>query len=97
MISKKVEKTKFGKSLRKKASKSRSRRAEVNIGKIAKLTKKGDSVVVPGKVLGAGAIDHAVTIAAMGFSEAARQKIEAAGGKAIGIAELEDKKARVII
>lgn len=97
MISEKVKKTKFGKDLKKRIGKSRSRRAEVNVGKIGKLTKKGDVVVVPGKVLGTGAIGHAVTVAAMGFSETAERKIKAAGGKAVGISSLEDKKARVIV
>ncbi len=96
MISEKVRKTPFGKNLKNLMQKSRSRRAEVNVGKISKLTKKGDSIVVPGKVLGTGAIDHAVTVAANNFSESARRKIEAAGGKTIGIEAVEDKKARVI-
>ena len=97
MISEKIKKTKFGKDLKKRVGKSRSRRAEVNVGKIDKLTKKGESVVVPGKVLGTGAIGHAVTVAAMRFSATAKRKIEAAGGKTMEIATLEDKKARVIV
>ncbi len=95
MVSEKVRKTRFGKNLGKRIGKSRSHRAEVNVGKISKLTKKGDSIVVPGKVLGTGSIDHAVTVAAMRFSESARRKIEAAGGKAMAIEKLE-AKARVI-
>ena len=68
MISKKVKKTPFGKNLKAMLSKSRSHRAEVNVGKIGKLTKKGDTIVVPGKVLGTGAIDHSVTVAAEKYS-----------------------------
>lgn len=97
MISEKIRKTKFGKSLKKRIGKSRSRQAEVNVGKIGKLTKKGDSVVVPGKVLGTGAIEHAVNVAAIRFSETAKRKIEAAGGKVMEISALENKKARVIV
>lgn len=96
MISEKVKKTKFGKNLKKRVGKSRSRRAEVNVGKLGKLTKKGEIVVVPGKVLGTGSIDHSVTVAAMKFSATAKRKIEAAGGKIMDIPALEDKKARVI-
>ncbi len=60
----------------------------VNIGKINRLTKPGDTVVVPGKVLGAGTIDHPVVVAALKFSKSAVEKIKAAGGEAIHIAEL---------
>jgi len=89
------KKTRFAKNLKKMLGKSRSRQAEVNIGKIGKLTKKGEAIVVVGKVLGTGSIDHAVTVAASKFSESAKKKIEAAGGKTLPIKEA-DSKARVI-
>jgi len=96
MISEKVRKTPFGKRLKAELTASRSHRAEVNVGKIGQLTKKGDTIVVPGKVLGSGSIAHAVTVAAEKFSGSARKKIESAGGKAIPIGELHDKAARVM-
>ena len=69
----------------------------VNISKIAKLTKKGDTVAVPGKVVGAGTLEHSVTVAALQFSVVAKKKISDAGGNAIAIAELSDSKnVRVI-
>ena len=40
---------------------------------------------LPIKVLGRGEVDHALTITAHKFSTEARRKIEAAGGKAVGI------------
>ena len=92
MISKKIAKTKLGKEIKKRMEKSRKNKAEVNIGKIAKYTKKGDKVVVVGKVLGMGSISHAVTVAALAFSKSAKEKIEKAGGKAIHIHELEETK-----
>jgi len=64
------------------------KRVEVNVGRIAKHVSDGDTVVVPGKVLGLGRIDKKVTVAAWAFSESARAKIEAAGGRAIGILDL---------
>ena len=48
-------------------------------------------VVVPGKVLGAGTLDKAVTVAAFGFSEQAEQKIKAAKGSILTIQELMKK------
>jgi large subunit ribosomal protein L18e len=51
-------------------------------------------VVVPGKVLGAGKLNHPVTVAAIAFSEQALQKIKAAGGRAIHILHLIEENPR---
>ncbi len=51
-------------------------RREVNIYKINKCTKDGEIVIVPGKVLGTGDLDHKITVAAFRFSESAVQKIK---------------------
>lgn len=79
--------SRFWKSVEEILSKSRSRRAEVNIGKIARLTKPGDKIVVPGKVLGGGSIKHAVTVAALSFSSTALNKLRAAGCNVMQIDE----------
>ncbi|HID40996.1 MAG TPA: 50S ribosomal protein L18e, partial [Pyrodictium sp.] len=63
--------------------KPRRLRVEVNLSKINRYTQRGDVVVVPGKVLGAGNIDHPVTVAALGFSSQAVEKTRAAGGKVV--------------
>ncbi|BES82491.1 50S ribosomal protein L18e [Pyrodictium abyssi] len=69
-------------------------RVEVNLSKINRYTQSGDVVVVPGKVLGAGSIDHPVTVAALGFSRQAVEKIRAAGGKAVHILQLIEENPR---
>lgn len=69
-------------------SRSRSRRVTVNLSQLNRYTKDGDSVVVPGKVLGAGNIDHAVNVAAFSFSEQAQSKILKAKGKCLSISKL---------
>jgi large subunit ribosomal protein L18e len=69
-------------------NKSKRSRVVLNVGEIAKYTSDRDTVAVPGKVLGSGTINHKVTVAAFKFSPQARKKIEKAGGKCIGIAEL---------
>jgi len=69
-------------------SKPRSRRRAVNVSRINRYTKEGDEVVVPGKVLGAGLITHPVKVAALAFSDQARQKIIKAKGKCLSIPEL---------
>lgn len=65
--------------------------AEVNLSRIARVAPKGATIVVPGKVLGSGALLHSVTVAAFAFSGAARKKIEAAGGKSMSIPQLMEK------
>ena len=65
--------------------------AEVNLSRISRVAPKGATVVVPGKVLGSGAIPHAVTVAAYSFSGSARAKIKAAGGEALSIPQLMKK------
>ena len=74
--------------------KPRRRRRVVNISRINRYTREGDVVVVPGKVLGAGTIDHPVTVAAIAFSKTALEKIRAAGGKAIHILDLLEMNPR---
>lgn len=69
----------FWRSVERLLSRPRSRMAEVNVGKIARLTGQGDRVVVPGKVLGKGEISHSVTVAALSFSSAALAKLRSAG------------------
>ena len=61
---------------------------EVNLSRLEKHAKKGENVVVPGTVLGAGELSKPVTVAALRFSGAAREKIEKAGGKAMAIEDM---------
>ncbi len=62
--------------------------AEVNISRVARFAKQGETIVVPGKLLGSGNITFRVTVAAFTLSAQAKKKIEDAGGKAIYIDEL---------
>jgi large subunit ribosomal protein L18e len=54
----------------------RRKRIELNLDIIDKESKEGDIVVVPGKVLGKGEINKKIVIAALGFSEEARNKLK---------------------
>lgn len=84
-VSKKREKSRVWKTVAEYLERSRSKRIVVNVGKIAKLTKPGDLVIVPGKVLGSGMIEHKVVVGGFSFSQSARSKIAAAGGEALPI------------
>jgi len=69
-------------------SHSRSRRVAVNVSQLNRHTKRGETVAVPGKVLGAGKIDHPINVAAFAFSDQARTKILGAKGKCLSIHDL---------
>ncbi len=64
--------------------------AEVNVSRLNRSTGSNDVVVVPGKVLGAGSIDHPIHVAALSFSATARTKILAASGKIETLDEIMD-------
>ena len=80
---------------------SRSRTSEVNIGKLANVTKEGETIVVPGKILGSGRIDHKLTVCAFSISQKATKKLNDSGGEIVTIADLtksypEGKGVRII-
>jgi len=76
------------KSVAEQLERSGGLRAEVNIGKISRHTSPKETVIVPGKVLGAGMIDHPVNIAAFGFSASAEKAVVEAGGTCLSIRDL---------
>ncbi len=69
-------------------AKSNRQRTTVNLSQISRRTEKNAVLVVPGKVLGAGVLNHPVTVAAFGVSEKAKEKLEAAKAKYLSIPEL---------
>jgi large subunit ribosomal protein L18e len=68
-----------------------SNRREVNINRLANVTKDGQVIIVPGKVLGSGEIGHKLTVCAISISEAAANKVTASGGKVITINDLVEE------
>jgi large subunit ribosomal protein L18e len=62
--------------------------------RINKHTKENDVIVIPGKVLGMGELDHTLTIACLDCSKSARQKIESSGSNLISIEELLEKNPK---
>ena len=73
---------------------SRSQSVVVNLGKISRNTKRSETVVVPGKVLGTGNLNHAVTVASFDASQKAKEKIGLAKGTYISIPELLEKNPK---
>ncbi len=81
-------KRRIWKKVSKKLSGPRREKVEANLYRINKKTKENDVIVVPGKVLGVGEIDHKLTIACLTCSKTARKKIETSGSKVLSIEEL---------
>ena len=75
-------------------ARSTRQRREVNLSRINRYTEQNETIIVPGKVLGSGVLEHPVTIAAFSFSVSARTAIEHAKGKTITIAELVKAKPK---
>ncbi|MFB6353399.1 MAG: 50S ribosomal protein L18e [Halobacteriales archaeon] len=67
--------------------KPRRTHAEVNLGRIDRYARDGETVVVPGKVLGSGVVRAGYTVAAVDFSSSAAEKIRRADGEAISLEE----------
>ncbi|OIO65929.1 50S ribosomal protein L18e [Candidatus Woesearchaeota archaeon CG_4_10_14_0_2_um_filter_57_5] len=78
----------FWKRIAKDLERSVRSRRVVNLSRLSRNTNPHDIVIVPGKVLAAGALAHSLTVAAYSFSTEARKQIEQQKGKALTIAEL---------
>jgi large subunit ribosomal protein L18e len=76
---------------------TRQRRV-VNLSRLNRYTKENEVIIVPGKVLGSGRLEHKLTISAFQISESARKKLEEIGGKIISLLEIskENPKGRRI-
>ncbi len=69
----------------------------VNLRKLNSLNEKfkGKTFVVPGKVLSSGELNGKVRVAALGFSETAKQKINELKGEALSLNDLIQEKINV--
>lgn len=75
-------------------AKPNRQRVAVNLSQINRHTEKKAVIVVPGKVLGAGALNHPITVAAFGVSEKAKEKLAAAKAKYLSIPELVEENPK---
>ena len=65
----------------------RRRKIQVNLEKIEKETKEGDTVIVPGKVLSQGDITKKIRVAALNFSSTAEKKLKSKKCELVSIKE----------
>jgi large subunit ribosomal protein L18e len=70
---------------------TRNRRV-VNLSRINRYTKENEIIIVPGKVLGSGMLNHKLTISAYQFSDQAKDKIEKSGAEIVPLLELSKEK-----
>nr|WP_319374681.1 50S ribosomal protein L18e [uncultured Methanobacterium sp.] len=77
--------------LARRLEKSTRSQTEVNLSRINRYSSDDEIVLVPGKVLGSGALDHKVQVAALDFSQKAEDKITSAGGKCLDITLLMEE------
>ncbi|MFX1376651.1 MAG: 50S ribosomal protein L18e [Promethearchaeota archaeon] len=87
-------KIRIWKKVSKKLSGPRKNRVSPNIYRINKKTKENDVIVIPGKILGMGELDHTLTIACLECSKSAKQKIESSGSKLISIEDLLEQNPK---
>jgi len=84
------KKVKLWKRVAEDLESSTRRHRVVNVYKLSKSAKENETIIVPGKVLGTGDLEQAVTVAAYRFSDEAEKKISEKG-KAMSIEELMKK------
>lgn len=88
-------------ALQEELTSPRANRREINVRRLAEITKADEVVVIPGKVLGAGSLGHKLTVCAFSISETAATKIIESGGKVVTFDDLiykhpEGKGVRII-
>ena len=92
--------TSLWKRVAKDLKKPSRQRREVNLYKIEKYGKEGETIIVPGKVLSQGELNKKINVAAFNFSKSAEETINKVA-KAMSIQELiksnpEGKKVRIL-
>ena len=85
---------KIWKDLANNLSRPKRIKVTVNISRINRYTSDNDEVVVPGKVLGSGSINHPIRIAAINFSEKAKAKILGAKGTCLSISQIMESNPK---
>jgi large subunit ribosomal protein L18e len=78
-------------ALQKELASPRANRREINVRRLAEITKADEVVVVPGKVLGTGSLGHKLTVCAFSISQTAARKITESGGKVVTFDDLINK------
>ena len=73
------------------ALKTSSSKRVVNLTKINNLTKDGDIIFVPGKILGTGNLSHKITLSSFSISVNAAKKVIQSGGNILKLNDMITK------
>ncbi len=84
----------FWRDIAERLSAGRRRYASVDLGKIERLCNEGDTVVVPGAVLGGGNLQKKITVSALRFSSSAVDKIASVGGKHTSLVQMAEENPK---
>jgi len=68
------------------------KRVSVNLYKIDKFSKENSNIIVPGKILAVGKLNHKVNIASIEISDKARDELEKSGSKIYSLEEFKKLK-----
>ena len=71
-----TEKSNFWRRIAKELEKSTRKTREVNLDKLDKHTKENEVVMVPGKILGTGNLNHKILVASFSQTEKAKEKLK---------------------
>lgn len=81
-------KGRFWKRIAKDLTRPRRIRRTVNLSRISKYSKNGETIMVTGKVLSVGVLEKKINLCALSFSEKALEKIKKSGSKIIEMERL---------
>lgn len=93
-LKKEGQKVKLWKRLAEELERPTRQMPSVNLVKLAKYVRDGETALVPGKVLSVGTLGKKMTVAAFQFSHAAEEKIRAVKGEVLSIEELLQKNPK---
>ena len=71
------------------------RRIRKNLDEIDKEAKEGETIIVPGKVLGQGSINKKIKVVALSFSESAKEKLKKAKCETVQVKEEFEKSKKI--
>ncbi|MCL5100085.1 MAG: 50S ribosomal protein L18e [Candidatus Marsarchaeota archaeon] len=92
-----AKRAKLWKRLYKLTARPTRRRVEVDLYKIDKNSSSGDNIIVPGKVLSAGALSHPVSITAIAFSGSATESLKGSKCEIVALPEMMKRSRLKII
>jgi large subunit ribosomal protein L18e len=80
------------------ASRPRRKMITVNLARLSKIANPGESIVVPGKVLGSGRVSLKFNIAAIEYSLSALEKLRSSGCTIESISQaIEKENVRLVV